>query len=278
VAASLLHVSDLHTGTREDPEVEEALAALIERVRPELIVASGDLTHRGTADQHARAHRFLTSFGLPVLTVPGNHDMPYTFPARLTRTYVEFDRRWGTIEQTYSSPQLHVIGLNSSRRFRHQGGALHRAQLESAALRLQDAPADALRIVVLHHHMVGAPWRAARKRPVSHRNRVLRALVAAGADLILAGHIHQAAVSERHEFEVVEGDVRAAVVAIAPGLGQPRPNRLGEARGLHVFEVAEEALLVHTYIWRGGDWGLTAQRVFARGLGALSVEAVRRGP
>ena len=101
---------------------------------------------------------------------------------------------------------------------------------------------------------------------------MLRSLVAAGADLILAGHIHQAAVSERHEFEVVEGDVRAAVVSIAPGLGQPRPNRLGEARGLHVYEPGERTVAVHTYIWRGGDWGLAAQRRFPRGLGALAVE------
>jgi hypothetical protein len=119
--------------------------------------------------------------------------------------------------------------------------------------------------------MVGAPWRAARKRPVSHRNTVLRSLVGAGADLILAGHIHQAALSERHEFEVVDGDVRAAVVSIAPGLGQPRPRRLGEARGLHVYGVDDRTLTVDTYIWRGGDWGLTARRVFPRGLGPLTV-------
>ena len=117
-----------------------------------------------------------------------------------------------------------------------------------------------------------SPWRASRKRPVSRRNHVLRSLVEAGADLILAGHIHQAAVSERHEFEVVEGDVRAAVVSIAPGLGQPRPNRLGEARGLQLYEAGERTLTVETYIWRGGDWGLTAQRVFARGLGLLALE------
>jgi predicted phosphodiesterase len=137
-------------------------------------------------------------------------------------------------------------------------------------VRLGEAADGAYRIAVLHHHMVGAPWRAARKRPVSHRNHVLRSLVAAGADLILAGHIHQAAVSERREFEVVDGDVRAAVVSIAPGLGQPRPNRLGEARGLHVYEIGEQTLTVATHIWRGGDWALTAQRVFPRGLGALA--------
>jgi 3',5'-cyclic AMP phosphodiesterase CpdA len=272
VPGRLLHVSDLHTGTREDPAVEAALAALVERVAPEAIVASGDLTHRGRREQHERAARFLRSFGLPVLAIPGNHDMPYTFPARFTRTFAEFERQWQTAEPTYSSPTLHVVGLNSARPWRHQGGALSDEQLRDAAKRLAAAADGAYRVVALHHHMVGAPWRASRKRPVSHRNRVLRSLVEAGADLILAGHIHQAAVSERHEFEVVGGDVRAVVVSIAPGLGQPRPNRLGEARGLHVYEVGAETLAVSTHIWRDDDWGLTARRTFPRGLGPLAVE------
>lgn len=256
-------------GARESPDVERALARLVERVGPELIVASGDLTHRGRRDQHERAALLLRSLGTPVLAVPGNHDLPYTFPARFTRTFAEFERQWGTAEPTHSSPSLHVVGLSSARPYRHQAGALRAGQLRGAAERLAAAADGAYRVVVLHHHMIGAPWRAARKRPVARRNRVLRALVAAGADLVLAGHIHQAAVSERHEFEVVDGDVRAAVVSIAPGLGQPRPNRLGEARGLHVYEPGERTLAVHTYIWRHGDWSLTAERLFARGPGGL---------
>jgi 3',5'-cyclic AMP phosphodiesterase CpdA len=253
--------------------VEESLGALVRRLGPELVVASGDLTHRGRRVQHERAARFLGSLGAPVLAVPGNHDLPYTFPARFTSPWLEFERQWQTTEPTYSADGLHVVGLNSARPYRHQGGALRASQLHDAAERLQAAPEHAYRVAVLHHHMLGAPWRASRKRPVSRRNHVLRSLVAAGADLILAGHIHQAAVSERHEFEVVEGDVRAAVVSIAPGLGQPRPSRLGEARGLQLYEAGARTVTVQTYIWRGGDWGLTAQRVFARGLGPLALEA-----
>jgi 3',5'-cyclic AMP phosphodiesterase CpdA len=270
VAARIVHVSDLHTGTREDAQVERALASLVERVSPALVVASGDLTHRGRRDQHERAHRLLDSLGPPVLAVPGNHDIPYTLPARLTRPWAEFEHLWGTTEPAHASGALHVVGLNSVRPLRHQGGALSTGQLARAAERLGEAAEGAYRVAVLHHHLLGAPWRAARKRPVSRRDRVLRSLVAAGADLILAGHIHQAAVSERHEFEVVEGDVRAAVVAIAPGFGQPRPNRLGEARGLHVHDVGDETLTVHTYLWHGGDWSLAGRRVFPRGLGALA--------
>jgi 3',5'-cyclic AMP phosphodiesterase CpdA len=269
VLARILHVSDLHTGTREDGQVERALAALVERVAPELVIASGDLTHRGRRGEHERARAALTALGPPVLAVPGNHDIPRALPARFTRPWAEFERAWGTVEPVHTSPSLLVVGLNSVRPYRHQGGALDDGQIARAAARLREGADSAYRVVALHHHLLGAPWRAARKRPVSHRNRVLRALVSAGADLVVAGHIHQGAVSERHEFEVVGGDVRAAVVSIAPGLGQPRPNRLGEARGLQVYEVDDDAVTVLTHTWRGADWALTARRTFPRGLATL---------
>jgi 3',5'-cyclic AMP phosphodiesterase CpdA len=258
-------------GTREDPAVARALASLVERTAPELIVASGDLTHRGRRDQHERAARLLRGFGVPVLAVPGNHDIPYTFPARFTRPFAEFERLWESAEPTYSSRAAHVVGLNSVRPWRQQSGGLRAPALARAADRLNAAPDGALRVAVLHHQMLGSPWRS-RKKPVARRNHVLLSLVEAGAELILAGHIHQAAISERHEFEVVTGDVRGVVVSIAPGLGQPRPNRLGEARGLHVYEAGADTLAASTYIWRGDDWGLTAERIFPRGRGPLAVE------
>ncbi|MGH2970629.1 MAG: metallophosphoesterase family protein [Gaiellaceae bacterium] len=262
MAARILHVSDLHIGTREDPLVEQALVRLAGEVRPEVVVASGDLTNRGRRNEHERAHSLLSSLGAPVVAVPGNHDLPYTFPARFTSPWREFERMWETTEPTYASPAIHVVGLNSARPYRHQSGAIRDAQLRGAADRLHSAAPGAYRIVVLHHHMIGAPWRTARKRPVARRNHVLRELVSAGADLIVAGHIHQAAVSERHEFEVVSGDVPSVVVSIAPGLGQPRPRRAGEARGLHVYDVAGRTLTVQTHIWRGDDWVPTATRTF----------------
>ena len=260
----VLHVSDLHFGAGDDSAIERGAPVLIERFRPELIVASGDLSHRGREGQLAGASRFLRSLGPPVLAIPGNHDIPYTFPARFTRAFRQFERLWQTTEPTYSSPTLHVVGLNSVRPWRHQSGGVRTSKLAEAEERLRGAPPTAFQIVVLHHHLIGAPWRS-RKKPVARRNHVLAGLVAAGADLILAGHIHQAAVSERHEFEISRGDERGAVVSVAPGLGQPRPRRQGEARGVHVYEIADDVLRVQTLVWRDTDWGLTAERRFPRG-------------
>jgi 3',5'-cyclic AMP phosphodiesterase CpdA len=270
VLARILHVSDVHMGRREDPEVERAVASLVEEIAPDVVVASGDLTHRGRREQHERAHAFLHGLGPPVLAVPGNHDIPYTFPARLTSPWAEFERLWETTEPTLAAPGLHLVGVNSVRPARQQGGAVGRAQLDRAAERLRAAADGAFRVVVLHHHLVAAPWRAARKRPVAHRDRVLRAFLAGGADLVLAGHVHQAAVSERRELEAVESEARAAVISLAPGLGRPRPNRLGEARGLQVYDVADETLTALGYTWREGGWGLVARRVFPRGPATLA--------
>jgi 3',5'-cyclic AMP phosphodiesterase CpdA len=273
VSTRVLHVSDLHFGRNDKPESLEALGRLVEESRPELVIASGDLTHRGLRAQHERAAGFLRSLELPLLTIPGNHDIPYSFPRRFTQPWREFERLWETTEPTYSSDTLVVAGLNSVRPWRHQSGRLRDAQVEKAAGTFTGIPTTAYRIVTLHHHLLGAPWRS-RKKPVAKRNRVLAGLVEAGADLILAGHIHQSTVAERREFELAspEGE-HAVVVSIAPGFGQPRPNRRGEARGLHVYDIGADRLRILTYIWREDGWGLTAARTFPRGRKPLAFEA-----
>jgi len=236
----------------------------VARAEPELIVATGDLTHRGRPAQHDQAASFLRSLGTPVVAVPGNHDIPYSFPARFTHPWREFDRLWETTEPVYTTEAVHLVGVNSVRPWRHQSGGVGDAQLARVSRRLADAPTGALRVVALHHQMIGAPWRT-RKKPVARRNHVLAGLVDAGAELILGGHIHQCTVSERHEFEVLGRDARGVVVSIAPGLGRPRPHRRGEACGCVAYRADADSITVETSIWREGDWELTAVRTFPRG-------------
>ncbi len=264
-----LHVSDLHFGGGDHALIERGLTDLVDRVEPALVVASGDLTHRGKRAEHEQAADFLRGLGRPLLAVPGNHDIPRTVPARFTRPFSEFERQWQSTEPLYRSEELFAVGLNSVRPWRHQSGGVRASQLRRTAELFAEVPPTALKTVVLHHQLIGAPWRS-RKRPVSRRSKVLAALVDAGAELVLGGHIHQVAVSERHEFEVVDGEVRGVTVSVAPGLGQPRPRRRGEARGLLVYEATAAEVSVETYVWRDEGWMLTAIRRFPRGLQPLS--------
>jgi hypothetical protein len=100
--------------------------------------------------------------------------------------------------------------------------------------------------------------------------------VDAGAELVVSGHVHQSSIGERREFEVVGGKVHATTVVIAPGLGQPRPKRRGEARGLHLFEADDGSLRVLTYAWiaglgaGAGGWAQIADRRFPRGTEPLA--------
>jgi 3',5'-cyclic AMP phosphodiesterase CpdA len=269
----VLQVSDLHAGTEEEPEVEADLQALVDTTDPELVVVSGDLTHRNRAAQHDRAAALLRSLGRPLLVIPGNHDIPRWPPWRFTRTFDEFRRIWPELEPVHRSERLVACGLNSVRPWKQQGGALRRAQIEHVAKVFTDAPPAALRLVALHHHLMGAPWRSL-KRTIANRSTVLGGLVDAGAELIVSGHVHQSSVGERREFEVIPpgtAGVRGTTVVTAPGLGQPRPKRRGEARGLHLFDADERSLRVLTYAWAAGvgtgegSWAQIADRRFPRG-------------
>lgn len=256
-------MSDLHVGAPEERPIEPALRALVADLDPALVLATGDLTHRGRPGEHERAATFLQGLGPPVLAIPGNHDIPHTFPARFTRPWAEFERGWQTTEPVFESEGLQVVGLNSARPWRHQSGGLASSALTRAAERLGRAAPGALRIVCLHHHLTGAPWRS-RKRPVARRGHVLGALVDAGAELILSGHIHQSSVNERREFEVGLAGERSVTIALAPGLGQPRPRRRGEARGLHVIEADAREIAIETLVFAGDDFTSIAVRRFPR--------------
>jgi 3',5'-cyclic AMP phosphodiesterase CpdA len=264
VAARLLHVSDLHLGRREALEPLHALSDLVERLAPELLVATGDLAHRGRRRELERAADLLTGLGLPVLAVPGNHDIPYTFPARFTRPFVEWERAFGDPQPVYSSPSLVVVGLNSVRPWRHQSGAIADEQLAPVAARLRNGAEGAVRVVVLHHHLTAPPWPNRRKKPVRDRDRVLRSLADAGAELVLSGHVHQAAMAERREFEALDGGTSTIVLATVAGLGRPRPHRRGEACGVNVYEANDDAVVAAAYIWRGNGFVEIGRRTFAR--------------
>jgi 3',5'-cyclic AMP phosphodiesterase CpdA len=263
VSARILHVSDLHVGAREELSAARGLAALVERLAPELLVASGDLTHRGTRAQHEAAAAILNAPGVPVLAVPGNHDISHAFPGRFTRPFAEFERCWQTTTPVYASGTLHVVGLNSARPWRHQSGGLSGDALARAAAEVRRAAPGALRVVALHHQLLGAPWRS-RKRPVARRDALLLALSEAGADLVVSGHIHQAAAASRYEFSIPEEGPRDVTVTVAPGLGQPRPRRRGEACGLMAYAFDEREVHVETYLWAGEDWRVVARRSFRR--------------
>jgi 3',5'-cyclic AMP phosphodiesterase CpdA len=186
----LLQISDTHFGTEQAPVVE-ALAALARQQRPDLIVLSGDITQRARPAQFRAARAFTDRLGAPVLAVPGNHDIPlFDLWSRLRHPYARYIAAFGAdLEPGFSTRDLLVVCVNTTRAWRHKHGEVSAAQIDRVAQRLAAADAGQLRVVVVHQ-----PVAVTRAQDESDRLRghadALRRWASAGADLVMGGHIH----------------------------------------------------------------------------------------
>jgi 3',5'-cyclic AMP phosphodiesterase CpdA len=266
----LLHISDLHVRVAPYPagssaEVSALLAATIALSDPELVVVSGDLAHRGRPEELAAARTCLATAGLPFLAVPGNHDIPHS-PARFVNPWAAFEDVFGAARPSLLAPGLAVAGLNSVRPWRHQGGILRPSERAHAEEVFARASEDALRVAVCHHHLTGAPWRAARKFPLKRRDSALAELRSSGAEIVLGGHIHQATAVSPLDFAAdASGDTAFPVLVTAPGFSRPRPHRTGETQGAQLIAWDDTRIVVEVLlVGAGGKVVRGASRTFAR--------------
>jgi 3',5'-cyclic AMP phosphodiesterase CpdA len=186
----LLQISDTHFGT-EQGAVVEALGRLTHEQRPDVVVLSGDITQRARPDQFRAARAFVDRLGAPVLAVPGNHDIPlFDLWARLRRPYGRYSAAFGNdLEPAHHAPDLMVVGVNTTRPWRHEDGEISALQIDRVARLVAHADPAQLRVVVVHQ-----PIAVTRAEDEPNRLRghaaALQRWAEAGADLVIGGHIH----------------------------------------------------------------------------------------
>jgi 3',5'-cyclic AMP phosphodiesterase CpdA len=156
------------------------------------VVLSGDITQRARRSQFAAARRFTDALQAPhVLAIPGNHDIPlFNLAARVFAPYRNYSDTFGTdLEPTYESADMLILMLNTTRPRRHKDGEVSPQQVERVVRRLRAARPEQLRIIVTHQ-----PVHAIRASDLDNLlhgyGHAVRDWAAAGADLILGGHIH----------------------------------------------------------------------------------------
>lgn len=187
----LLQISDMHFGT-EQPNVMAALLALSNDKKPEALVVSGDITQRATAKQFKDAKAFCDRLGIAqMVSLPGNHDIPlFNLFARVLHPYAAYQKAFGqALEPELVTPALCLATVNTTRWWRHKNGEVSTAQIDRVCQQLSRATAQQLRVVVVHQpvHVL---------RPQDEHDRLrgwepaVRAWAAAGADIVMGGHIH----------------------------------------------------------------------------------------
>jgi 3',5'-cyclic AMP phosphodiesterase CpdA len=187
----ILHLSDTHFGT-EEPAVVDALLALAERERPDLVLASGDITESARPLEFDQAVRFFNRVqARHVMVVPGDHDLPlWDLPRRMLAPYANFRSAFGDdLEPRLQSPQAWIACLLSPRRWRRRHGALSRQQVQRTAQWLSDAPSGALKIVMAHHPLAALRWHE-ESSVLSGADYALDHWTRSHVHIFLGGHMH----------------------------------------------------------------------------------------
>ncbi|MES2888366.1 MAG: metallophosphoesterase family protein [Pseudomonadota bacterium] len=253
----LMQISDPHFGT-EQPPVVEALVTLTHAQRPDLLVLSGDITQRARPSQFRAARAFMDRLGGPVLAIPGNHDLPlFDVAARLWRPYASYRKAFGEeLEPVHESSEALVVGVNTTRTYRHKNGQVGRAQIERVAQRLRAATPGQLRVVVVHQPVVvthAEDW------PDRLRNRTaaLSCWAKAGADLVLGGHIHL-------PFVMPLKGLARPVWAVQAGTAVSSRVRRGVPNSVNLLRWCEPGVEPGTCVVEQWDFS-PATRAFVRG-------------
>ena len=181
----IAHISDLHVSKSDfDEEMFMQAVSEINRLQPDMIILTGDITNSGYYKEYQQAKKYLELFEAPLFAIPGNHDarnLGY-------QTFEELigEKSWKlTMDDDFT-----VIGLDSSSPDEsrgHVGNPQHmwlQHQLDEAVIN------ENFIIVALHHHVIPIPQTGRERNVLSDAGDILNTLATHEVDLILSGHKH----------------------------------------------------------------------------------------
>lgn len=250
---TLLQISDLHFGPPYVEKVGEAALRIAPNLKPDAVIVSGDLTQRAKRQQFEAAKHFMSRLpDVPRLVIPGNHDVPlYRFLERMTDPH-------GLYREIISqdlNPVLRIqgaviAGLDSTAPHSAiSNGRIFTSQLDNCAAVFQNAPADAIRIVVAHHHFAPAPDYL-HDSIMPKAKRAMERFADLNVEMILGGHLHRAYVGNSLDF-YPGGHRDRGIIIVQSGTTTSRRGRGREAEknSLNRIEVRKNTITITHYMY-----------------------------
>lgn len=204
------------------------------RVRPTVILATGDLVNDGTGEQYAELARVVGSSSIPILPIPGNHDDRRLL--RRTFAGVVPDGADSTpIDYCVDEHPIRLIGLDTTVPG-EAGGRLDPEQLEWLDHRLAEQP-DRPTIVFQHHPPIatGIAWMD-----------VMGLADPDDEERIIARHPHVAAVLAGHIHRPISAPFGGTIAVCAPSTAAQLEASFDD----HAYHYTDEpgAILLHRHV------------------------------
>ena len=259
---TLVHLSDLHFG-RIAPAVLQPLRRCLEEIAPDLVVVSGDLTQRARASQFRAARAYLDTLPQPQLVVPGNHDVPlYNVAARFLAPLRNYRRIvTGDLEPAFVDEEVAVVGVNTARSFTFKGGRINEEQVAAVKARLCALPETVTKVLVTHHPFDVPEHQDEDGHLVGRARMAMQQLASCGADLLLAGHLHEAHVGHTANRYSIPG-----LSALIVQAGTATSTRTRETtNSFNLLHLDGRDIAVQSFQWNGSDFALASTQAFRHG-------------
>ncbi len=256
----LVHLSDLHFG-RVDETLLAPLRECVERIQPNLLVVSGDLTQRARGAQFKQARTFLDTLPKPQLVVPGNHDVPlhnvfrrFINPLKGFRSHIT-----SNLCPFHADDEIAVAGINTARSLTFKDGRINEEQVGWLRERFETLDSHITKVVVTHHPF-DLPAGEDNDDLVWRADMAMRAFADCGADLLLSGHMHQShAGSTAHRYAL---DGYAALTIQASTATSTRER--GEENSFNAICIHGDEIRLDRYQWDGQAFTLHGRQHFQR--------------
>jgi len=255
------HIADVHFGATT-AEAVQALEAALGVLAPDIVVVSGDLTQRGRRSEFREAAAFVERLPGIVVTVPGNHDVPWESAGRFVRPLHRFQGSVGEVStDRFADSEVAIIGVNSARawgpHWNWAHGRVGHGDIAAAREWLAARPAGSFGGLVVHHPPVlFEPRRGFRE--LGRGRRLLEMLGEVGAEAVMSGHLHATG------WRVIDG-----VLHMQAGTSASRRVR-GEANAFLVLDVHEERFELE-------EWLVGENGEFAKGRSERIARRTGRG-
>ena len=179
----LVQLSDLHIGSQFRPKVFAKLVREVNDLKPDAIIITGDLTNEGLINEYKECKKLVSKLKTKkIITISGNHDYRNT-------GYLAFKKFFPFETINELGNDVVLVTLGTARPDRNEGEVGYRQNLwlERTMIRYKDK----VKILAMHHHLVGIPDTGSDRVTAIDAGDVLRTILQTNVDIVLCGHKHR---------------------------------------------------------------------------------------